>query len=103
MNNKNNSFFGSFGNPSPPIKLFDKQITQETLLVLFSGIILFGTLWLRYGLSWRVFSIIPMFFVFAYKIECMLVHTYGFAQYISLLTFIITSTIVINIYKNRNA
>lgn len=98
-----NGFFGAFGNPSPKIKINDMELTQETVLVLSSGIVLFLALWAKYGLSWKVFSTLPMFFVSAYKVECMQVGScFAFAQYISLLTLIISITIIVNIYKNRN-
>ncbi len=97
-----NSFFGAFGNPSPKVKIYNTELTQETLLVLSSGVILFLALWAKYGLTWRVFSTLPIFFVSAYKVECMQVGScFAFAQYISLLTFIISATIIINIFKNR--
>lgn len=95
--------FGSFGNQSVKINLYGNELTQETALVIASGLILFLSLFAKYGLTWQVFSILPMFFVSAYKVECMQVGScYAFAQYISILTFIISITIIINIYKNRN-
>ena len=94
--------FGAFGNPSAKINLNGVELTQETVLVLSSGLILFIALYAKYGLTWHVFSVLPMFFVSAYKVECMQVGScYAFAQYIALLTFIISITIIINIFKNR--
>jgi hypothetical protein len=96
-------FFGAFGNPSAKINLNGIEFSQEVGLILISGLTLFISLYIKYGLTWQVFSILPIFFVSAYKVECMQVGScYAFAQYISLLTFIISITIIINIYKNRN-
>lgn len=95
-------FFGAFGNSSAKINLNGVELTQETVLVLLSGLILFIALYAKYGMSWQVFSILPMFFVSAYKVECMQIGScYAFAQYISLLTFIISITIVINVYRSK--
>jgi hypothetical protein len=95
-------FFGQFGNPSAKLKFNGDEYTQETVLVLFSGVILFIALYAKYGLTWRVFSVLPISFVSAYKVECMQTGScFAFAQYISLLNFIVSVTIVINVYKNR--
>lgn len=98
------SFFGAFGNPSRKIKFNGSEYTQETFLVLFSSIGLFLALWAKFGLTWEVFSVIPAGFVSAYKVECMQTGScFAFAQYVSLLSFIIAITIIINIYKNRTS
>lgn len=95
-------FFGAFGNPSAKINFNGNEYTQESVLVLFSGVILFLALWAKYGLTWQVFSVLPMFFISAYKVECMQIGScFAFAQYIALLSFIVSVTIVINIFKNR--
>ena len=95
-------FFGAFGNPSAKINFNGNEYTQESVLVLFSGVILFLALWEKYGLTWQVFSVLPMFFISAYKVECMQIGScFAFAQYIALLSFIVSVTIVINIFKNR--
>ncbi len=95
-------FFGQFGNPSAKIKFCDNEYTQESVLVFVSGVILFIALYLKYGLTWRVFSVLPISLISAYKVECMQVGScFAFAQYISLLNFIISITIIINIFKNR--
>jgi hypothetical protein len=94
--------FGQFGNPSAKLKFNGNEYTQETVLVLFSGAILFIALYAKYGLNWRVFSVLPISFVSAYKVECMQTGScFAFAQYISLLNFIVSVTIVVNIFKNK--
>ncbi len=96
-------FFGQFGNPSAKVEFNGNEYTQEAALVFVSGIILFIALYLKYGLTWRVFSVLPISFMSAYKVECMQIGScFAFAQYISLLNLIVSVTIVINIFKNRN-
>lgn len=95
-------FFGAFGNPSAKLKFNGSEYTQESVLVLFSSVILFLALLAKYGLTWQVFSVLPTGFVSAYKVECMQTGScFAFAQYIALLSFIISITIIVNIYKNR--
>lgn len=96
-------FFGQFGNQSAKIKIYGNEYTQEAALVFVSGVILFIALYAKYGLTWQVFSVLPISFVSAYKVECMQIGScFAFAQYISLLNFIVSVTILINIFKNRN-
>jgi len=95
-------FFGTFGNPSQKVKFNGSEYTQESVLVLVSSIGLFFALLAKYGLSWQVFSVLPAGFVSAYKVECMQTGScFAFAQYIALLSFIISITIIVNINKNR--